>query len=209
MKKLLLGAVLALLGGLQLQAGNVLVTNYNEDTSAQLPISLATGAALLKGGSVQIGTWTSDPTALIAGLTSPAGRDALLAAFVTFGEPSSIGKDVDGLYQFDRSVPIAANSPLVGQSIYTLIGNTAALSTSDQFAIVKHAGAFAADAPVFAGTADISLAGSSVLFGSLGGPSITTALGAAPSLSLKAIPEPMSVSLLFASLALVARRRRA
>jgi hypothetical protein len=106
-------------------------------------------------------------------------------------------------------VPIAGNSPLVGQSIYTLIGNNAALGTSDQFAIVKHGVAFAADAPVFAGTADIGLAGSSVLFGSLGGPSITTALGAAPSLRLNAIPEPMSVSLLFASLALVARRRRA
>ena len=180
MKKLLLGAVLALLGGLQLQAGNVLVTNYNEDSGAQLPISLSSGAALLKGGSVQLGTWTADPTALI-----------------------------DGLYQADKSVPIAGNSPLVGQSIYTLIGNNAALGTSDQFAIVKHGVAFAADAPVFAGTADIGLAGSSVLFGSLGGPSITTALGAAPSLRLNAIPEPMSVSLLFASLALVARRRRA
>ena len=209
MKKLLLGAVLALLGGLQLQAGNVLVTNYNEDSGAQLPISLSSGAVLLKGGSVQIGTWTADPTALIAGLTSPAGRDALLAAFVTFGATNAIGNDVDGLYQADKSVPIAGNSPLVGQSIYTLIGNNAALGTSDQFAIVKHGVAFAADAPVFAGTADIGLAGSSVLFGSLGGPSITTALGAAPSLRLNAIPEPMSVSLLFASLALVARRRRA
>jgi hypothetical protein len=126
---------------------------------------------------------------------------------VTFGEPSSIGKDVDGLYQFDRSVPIAANSPLVGQSIYTLIGNTAALGTSDQFAIIRHNTTFAADAPVFAGVADISLAGSVVLRGCLGGPSITTALGAAPSLSM-CIPEPMSVSLLFASLALMARRRR-
>jgi hypothetical protein len=212
MKKLLLGAVFALLGGLQLQAGNILVTNYNEDSGAQLPISLATGTALLKGGSVQIGTWISDPTALIARLPSPAGRDALLAAFVTFGEPSSIGNDVDGLYQFDRSVPIAANSPLVGQSIYTMIGNTAALGTSDQIAIIRHNSTFAADAPVFAGVADISLAGSVVLLGCLGGPSITTALGAAPSLSFPfmegCIPEPMSVSLLFASLALMARRRR-
>ena len=207
MKKLLLGAVLALLGGLHLQAGNILVTNYNEDTLVQLPISLATGAPLLKGGTVQIGTWISDPMVLIAGLNSPAGRDALLAAFVTFGEPNTIGKDVDGLYQADKSVPIAANSPLVGQSIYTVIGNNAALSTSDQFAIIKHNSTFAADAPVFAGVADISLAGSSVLYGCLGGPSITTALGAAPSLSL-CIPEPMSVSLLFASLALMARRRR-
>ena len=212
MKKLLLGAVLALLGGLHLQAGNILVTNYNEDSGAQLPISLSSGAALLKGGSVQIGTWISDPTALIAGFTSPAGRDALLAAFVTFGEPSSIGKDVDGLYQFDRSVPIASNSPLVGQSIYTMIGNNAALGTSDQFAIIRHNMTFAADAPVFAGVADISLASSVVVYGCFGGRSITTALGAAPSLSFPfmegCIPEPMSVSLLFASLALIARRRR-
>jgi hypothetical protein len=210
MKKLLLGSVLALFGGLHLHAGNILVTNYNEDSGAQLPISLSGGAALLKGGSVQIGTWISDPTALIAGFTSPAGRDALLAAFVTFGEPSSIGKDVDGLYQFDRSVPIASNSPLVGQSIYTMIGNTASLSTSDQIAIIRHNSTFAADAPVFAGVADISSAGFVVLRGCLGGPSITTALGAAPSLNINAwmCPEPTSVSLLFASLALIARRRR-
>ena len=210
MKKLLLGSVLALFGGLHLQAGNILVTNYNEDSGAQLPISLSSGAALLKGGSVQIGTWISDPTALIAGFTSPAGRDALLAAFVTFGEPSSIGKDVDGLYQFDRSVPIASNSPLVGQSIYTMIGNNAALGTSDQFAIIRHNMTFAADAPVFAGVADISLASSVVVYGCFGGRSITTALGAAPSLSFPFMecPEPTSVSLLFASLALIARRRR-
>jgi hypothetical protein len=207
MKKLLIGAVLALLGGLHLQAGNILVTNYNEDSGAQLPISLLGGAALLKGGSVQIGTWISDPTALIAGLGSPAGRDALLASFVTFGEPNAIGNDVDGLYQSDKSVPIAPNSPLVGQSIYTMIGNAASLSTSSIFAVIKHNTTFAADAPVFAGVADISLSGSSVIYGSLGGPSITTALGAAPSLRLN-IPEPMSISLLFASLALMARRRR-
>ena len=207
MKKLLLGAVLSLLGCLQLQAGNILVTNYNEDSGAQLPISLLSGAPLLKGGSVQIGTWISDPTVLIAGLGSPAGRDALLAAFVTFGEPNAIGNDVDGLYQSDKSVPIAPNSPLVGQSIYTMIGNAASLSTSSIFAVIKHNTTFAADAPVFAGVADISLSGFSVIYGSLGGPSITTALGAAPSLRLN-IPEPMSVSLLFASLALMARRRR-
>ena len=212
MKKLVLGSVLALLGGLQLQAGNILVTNYNEDSGAQLPISPTGRGPLLKGGSVQIGTWISDPTALIAGLTSPAGRDALLAAFVTFGEPSAIGNDVDGLYQFDRSVPIASNSPLVGQSIYTMIGDAASLSTSSTFAVIKHNTTFAADAPVFAGVADISLSDSVALLGCLGGPSVTTALGAAPSLQigldLDCIPEPMSVSLLFASLALVARRRR-
>jgi hypothetical protein len=212
MKKLLLGTFLALLGGLQIQAGNILVTNYNEDTMAQLPISLSTGAPLLKGGTVQIGTWISDPGVLIAGLTSPAGREALLASFMTFGEPNAIGNDVDGLYQSDKSVPIAANSPLVGQSIYTVIGNAASLSTSDQFAIIKHNTTFAADAPVFAGVADISLVGSSVILGCLGGRSITTALGAAPSLSFPylegCIPEPMSLSLLFASLALMVRRRR-
>jgi predicted TIM-barrel enzyme len=32
---------------------------------------------------------------------------------------------VDGLYQFDRSVPISGNSPLVGQSINTMIGTRA------------------------------------------------------------------------------------
>ena len=149
---------------------------------------------------MQIGTRISDPTALIDDLTSPAGRDALLADLVTFGDPNSIGKDVYGLYQFDRSVPIATNIQLVDQPIYAMIGNTAALGTSYPFAIIEHNTAFA-------GVADISFAGSVVLMGCFGGPSIAPGLGAPPSLRM-CIPEAMSVSLLFASKAFMARHCR-
>jgi hypothetical protein len=155
MKKLFLESVVTLLGGLQLQAGNILVTNYNEDIYVQLPISLRSGASLLKGGAV----------------------------------------------------PIAANIQLVDQSIYTMIGDAAALGTSYPFAIMRHNSALATYAPVFADVADISFAGSVVLMGCFRGPSITPGLGAPPSLRM-GIPEAMSVSLLFASKAFMARHRR-
>jgi hypothetical protein len=207
MKKLLLGLALVVLSG-SVHAGNVLVTNYNEDTGAQKPISTSAGA-LLTGGVISIGSFTTaDPTSLIAAANSPAGWAALVADFIVFGTSSSVGGVVPALYQADQSQPIGGTSPLVGKTIYTMIGNTAALADAGQGGVVRHAGTFAADAPLFSGVADISLPTSTVLMGSVG-PNVTTVLGAAPSLLLAPIPEPMTATLLLSAFALVARRRRA
>jgi hypothetical protein len=210
MKKLLLGLALVVLSGFSLQAGNVLVTNYNEDTGAQRPISTFGGTPLLTGGSVGIGSFTSaDPSSLIANAGTPAGWAALLADFIFFGAQNAVGADLPGLYQVDKSQSVPPGSSLVDKNIYTLIGNAATLAASGESAIVRHAAQFGVDAPTFSRVADISLAGNEVLRGTLDGPSVTTALGSAASLRLAPIPEPMSLTLLLSGLALVFRRRRA
>lgn len=206
MKKLLLGLALVVLSG-SVHAGNMLVTNYNEDTSAQRPISTASGP-LLTGGVIGIGSFTTaDPTSLIAAAGSPAGWAALVADFISFGATNAVGNDTPGLYQTDKSQTIAGTA-LVGKTIYTLIGNGATLAASGQGGVVQHAGTFLAENPLFSGVADISLPTSTVLMGTVG-PNVTTVLGSAPSLLLAPIPEPMTATLLLSAFALVARRRRA
>jgi len=210
MNKAIIVAVLGLLTTSVSEAGNILATNFDEVSGGQRPISTATGAPILTGGIVQLGSFQSaDPSALIAGLTSPAGLAALLADFITFGSSSPIGGDFSGLYAGDKSVAIAADSALVGKSIYTLIGNAATLGGSSQLAIVRDNESFAADNPVFEALADISAGSSVILFGSATGPGFETALGmSTSSLALAPVPEPMSATLLLSGLALLARRRR-
>ena len=176
------------------RGGNVLLTNFDESRGSQVPVSLANGTALLQGGSVQVGSFVgADPAVLINGLISPAGLAALLSNFVTFGPAASVGAAFSGLYGVDVSVPLNATSPLVGQSIYTVIGNATTLSTSSELAIIRHASLFEADAPVFGRIADISDPTATMLFGQRPGPSVTTALGAAPSLQLVSMRETLGV----------------
>ena len=174
--------------------GNVLLTNFDESKGTQLPISLSNGTALSQGGAVQVGSFRSgDPAALIGGLVSPAGLVALLSDFLHFGGTTSIGSSFSGLYSADASVFVNPVNPLVGKPIYTLIGNAATLSTSSELAIIRHASLFEADAPVFGRTADISDPSTTILFGRRQGPSVTTALGAAPSLQLGSLLETLVV----------------
>lgn len=211
MNKTLIVAVLGLMTTSVSQAGNILATNFDEATLAQRPLSTFTGTPILAGGVVQLGTFQStDPSGLIAGAGTPAGFAALLADFLTFGSTSAIGAFNPGLYGGDKSVPIAGNSPLIGKSIYTLIGNGATLAASGEIALIRDDQSFAVDAPVFAALADISAASSVILIGNASGPGFSTALGAsASSLSLAPVPEPMSAMLLLSGLGLMIRRRRA
>ena len=201
----LLGAI-ALTG--TLQAGNVLVTNFEETSGRQMPISVGNGVGVSIGGVIQIGSFASgDPSALIAGLTSPAGLAALLADFINFGASNTIGSDFSGLYASDKSSPLLAGNPLVGKPIYTLIGNSHTLAGSTDLGIVRHPDAFAADAPVFSALADLSDPAVVVLRG-WRGPGFVTALGPSTESLNISFPEPSVALLLAASLAAVAGRRK-
>jgi hypothetical protein len=214
----ILAAVTLVLGAAAANAATVNGTNYNLDTLTHKPITLSTGASLTSGGVIQIGSFTSTGPALdalISGLTSPAGLSALLADFITFGGTTSVGglgAGFEGIYDIAAEVvPFSAGNPLIGKSIYTLIGNNATLAGSTELAIVQDNQAFDVDAPLFVAGASLLETTNVFRFGNGSGPTLTTnaAFPAAASLQLAAIPEPMSAALLLSGLALVVRRRRA
>jgi len=209
MKSLLRSLACAFLLTSTLHAGNILVTNFDESFGRQMPITTISGNGILTGGVVQIGSFLSgDPSALIAGLTSPAGLAALLSDFISFGSSNAIGSDFVGLYASDKSSPLTAGSPLIGKSIYTLIGNNATLTASTELGIVRHPGSFAADAPVFAGLADLSDPAAVILYGGRGS-GVTTALGLSTQSLRLGVPEPSVALLIVLGLAAVIGRRGA
>lgn len=211
----ILAALTLVLGAATVNGATVNGTNYNLDNLTHKPIALSSGAALTSGGVIQIGSFTTaDPSALIAGLTSPAGLQALLADFIAFGASTSVGASgagFEGIYDVAAQSPISAGNPLVGKSIYTLIGNAATLAGSNELAIVRDNSAFDVDAPLFNAAASLLESTNVFMFGNGTGPSLTanSVFPANASLQLQAIPEPMSAALLLSGLALVVRRRRA
>lgn len=214
----ILAVATLVLGAAAANGATVNGTNYNLDTLSHKPIALSNGTGLTSGGVIQIGSFNSTGAALdslIAGLTSPAGLSALLADFITFGSKTSVGglgAGFEGIYDVAAEVvPFSAGNPLIGKSIYTLIGNNADLASSTELAIIQDNQAFDVDAPLFVAGASLLESTNVVRFGNGSGPSLTTnsAFQAASSLQLAPIPEPMSAALLLSGLALVVRRRRA
>lgn len=189
----------------------ITVTNYDEGSGAAKGFSLADGTALLTGGVVQVGAFSSDPTPLLANVGTPDGYNALLAAFTSFGSTNTIGGDYAGLFESVKDVQILEGSTFATKSIYTLVGNGATLATSTQLAIIKDDNTFELDNPLHTARADLSAASSEVLLGSATGPNVTTALGPVASIQLApvAVPEPVSATLLLGGLALAFRRRKA
>jgi hypothetical protein len=210
----LVASVLFGLVALPAGAATINATNYNIDTLTHKPITLTSGLALTSGGVIQLGSFqTNDLSALIAGLTSPAGLNALLADFIAFGSSTTIGGQgagFEGIYDLPAQTSLATGNSLIGKSIYTLIGNNAALASSTNLLIVKHPGVFEADAPLFVGSASLLDPANQVLFGNASGPvvSANSVFPAAVSLQFP-VPEPMSASLVVCALALAGRRRRA
>ncbi len=212
MKKAFLLFAAVLTSATLVQGASVVATNYDEASGRQLPLSSASGAGFLTGGIVAVGTWNasnSDVAGLFAQLPNPQVWEQIVNSFVRFGNPSTVGGGFSGLFEADVQQPLVAADVQVGKNIYTLIGNGATLAGSTEAALVLDPGTFNFDNPLFAARAEISNPTATVVFGSLNGPSVTTALGAAPSLKFGAtVPEPFSATLLFAGLALGFRRRR-
>lgn len=215
MKKVLLLIALAVTSAQLVQGAAVTATNYNEGSGAQRPLSDTAGTGIgvtTPGGVVAIGSWSVDPVPLFNQLKSAPSAalwGTIVESFISFGATTNVGSAFGGLYESVAQAPIAQGGPLDGKTIYTLIGNGATLAASTEAALVTDGATFAFDNPLFSGRAEISAANAQVLFGNGAGPSITSALGAAPSLQLApVVPEPFSATLLLTGLALVFRRRR-
>ncbi len=217
--KFALRGLLAILATVaSVEAAAIRVFNYQDDGSAASPVTNASGVVITTGsGSIAVGGFTSLNDAALAGAAaSPAAWAAVLADFIAYADtkanPMKMGDGVgiSGLYDGDKGQPIAAASPLVGKTIYTLIGNGATLETSTQIAIIKDNQSFAADAPVFQATANPSEAGSSIILGTTGAAIAIPELQASfASLQLvPVVPEPSSIALLAFGLAPFVRRRR-
>lgn len=197
--------------------------NYDIDALTSKPISLLDGTALASGGVVAIGWFSSDITALLPGIATDGGKAAVIAAFNVFGTTiegnstqkiGEAGAGFEGLYDKPVSGAINAGDAIIGQNIYTLIGNGDTLATSSQLAIIRDANTFGADAPLFTAGAGLLEADASVVYGLATGPSVkpNAAFEGAASVQLQpfgVIPEPMSAAFLLSSLAFVVRRRRA
>lgn len=209
-------------GGLALatQGASVTFTNYDEALNRHRPISTSSGTGILAGGIVVVGGWASDPSPLIsqiAATQNPALLSELLTQFISFGAATSIGADFSGLYESDAQRFIRSDDPLVGKTIYTVIGNGSSVLASTDIALLTDGAVFAADNPFYAVRADISSPETQLLLGmTFNGPVVRTALGSTPSLQLGilleplpsgVIPEPYSTSLILAGLLLAASRR--
>lgn len=216
MKKAFLLFAAVLTSATLVQGASVVATNYDEATGRQLPFSTNSGAPFGLGaggaGIVAVGTWNAsnaDVAGLFAQLPSQTVWNQIVSSFLQFGSTSKVGSDFPGLYELDAQRPLFPADVEVGKNIYTLIGNGSTLASSTEAALVLDPGTFNFDNPLFAARAEISNPSATVVFGSLNGPSVTSALGAAPSLKFGAtVPEPFSATLLFAGLALGFRRRR-
>jgi hypothetical protein len=212
MKKAFMLFAAVLTSATLVQGASVVATNYDEAAGRQLPFSTASGAGFLTGGIVAVGTWNasnSDVAGLFAQLPNPTVWGQIVSSFIRFGDTSTVGGGFEGLYELSAQRPLVAADVEVGKNIYTLIGNAPTLAASTEAALVLDPGTFNFDNPLFAARADITNPSATVVFGSLNGPSVTSALGAAPSLKFGAtVPEPFSATLLFAGLALGFRRRR-
>ncbi len=199
-------------------AAAIRVYNYSDDGLAAAPIASYSGVLLTTGsGAIAVGAFaTLTDSALSQAMTSPAAWAAVLADFIAYADtkanPIKIGDGVgiSGLYDADKGQPIPAASPLVGRTIYTIIGNGATLETSTQMAIIKEAEVFSADAPVFQATANPSEQGSTIILGSLGPAVAIPELGGSFAVLRLSIPEPGVVSLGLIALGTVCgcRRRR-
>ncbi|MFN0130862.1 MAG: hypothetical protein ACKV19_29725 [Verrucomicrobiales bacterium] len=209
MKKVLLLIALAATSAHLAQGAAVTATNYNEGSGAQRPLSSVAGTGILTGGVIAIGSWATDPRPLFSQLPNAAVWESIVSSFISFGAPTSVGASFSGLYESVAQAQIAQGSPLDGKTIYTLIGNAATLSSSTEGGLVTDGSTFAFDNPLFQARAEISATNAQILFGKAGGPSVESALGAAPSLQLATtVPEPFSATLLLTGLALIFRRRR-
>lgn len=148
-----------------------------------------------------------DYAALAAAFVPAIGSDNFVS-----GVNNALGASVAGVYYINAEN--FDETPLIGTTLYTFIGNSGTLSGSNQFGLVRHPELLVADpaAPGLPLSYTLEISDSVVLIGNTTTTNVTDpALGISnatvPALRLVAIPEP-SVALLGAIGALGLLRRR-
>jgi hypothetical protein len=145
MKKTLLTSLLAICAVANLQASNVIASNFATGANAvnSHPAQLSNGNFIANGaGVVAVGLVTLTDAQVMAVNTVPewvallAGFSQFGATTTTFGGASAVNNQ--GMYKLTAGFPVPdAASPFADKNIYTLMGNGATLATSTEVAVFK------------------------------------------------------------------------
>lgn len=203
------------------QAFNVTAVNLVDPDMTAVPVVDNTGAPIAVGaGFIGAGTFSSTPSSVLdIANFSPIGT---AVGRTTFGDDD--GAIPAGFFDIARNIPLPSpaedDNPLVGQSLFLVIGDGLDLESSSNFAILDLGGVVQTDV---AGAPESALSGivlsdfltpDNLIVGNIV-TEVDTGLGLTFSEGIEltdgaaAVPEP-STSLLagLAALGLVARRRR-
>jgi len=204
MLKTIFSSILSLLAIAGLASAGVV--NSSNATASLLEVQV-NGVGVV-GGFLSVGTTAAGDAALSDASTA---QGALLADWNQFGDDTSFGTPgVNGLAGF-FSIAADGNggvAPFNGNTIYLIGGNGSTLANSSSLFIIKGAGTFGPDLPLFSGSVNIGT--DEALLGAIGG---TNGLNGGDAFQMAnvggIIPEPgVSILALFSAGLLVLRRRR-
>jgi hypothetical protein len=221
-KKLLIFAVLAVSAASTVNAAFIASSSLFElDGTGSDTIILGHNAPNdpLLSGIASSGTFSITDAAVDA-LVATSSYQSLVAAFGTgtligtsdFTDDASdyYGLTVSGVYAFDSGLGFN-ETPIIGTTLYTFIGNDSTLADSIAFALYRHSTTLAADPLIGPETNyNLVLTGGSLLIGNLGTKSldIPDLAGVASYRTITLVPEPSAALLGSLGVLVLLRRRR-
>jgi hypothetical protein len=181
-------------------AATISFSNFDSGSFAGLVIVDSSNNSLGLTSTAEVGFFSDEALASVGDFTT----------WNSFGSVANFGAgfDIPGLYSGDASASTAGASAFIGQSITTLITNSA----GTEYLVAKSDQTFGQDNPLFTATVNIfSDSNISYLFGGSAGSSVDFGTGPQSSIQTAAVPEPSAYALLGGLLALgcVMLRRRA
>lgn len=214
LKKLAFLASIALLGS-SVQAANISGANFASDFTSFRPFVVNSQPMPAGSGVVALGSF-SITDAQIQAAAAALDRGTILAAFTQFATTAVVGDaggfNTPGLYGKDYSAPLNAGNPLIGDNIYTMVGNNATLATSSQLLIMKAnpAQTFPEDNPVGVATANLTDPATTYIIGTpVPGVTIPGLQGTFEGAQLVPVPEPTALlTCLLGAFGMAMRRRR-
>lgn len=177
-----------------------------DNVSRILPVGDPAGVAIPAGsGFVSVGSFDRSDAEIAA--TNATSLSDLANSFTQFGASLAMGRNnVEGLFAAYLGAPLAADDPLIGQSVYLVVGDGGDIEDSDSLLIFKSDQVFASANPssVLTIALDGALDAGEILLGSRG--TVTSnRLGARAGILTAPVnvPEPASgLLVLFAAVSL-------